>query len=256
MIDTFSKFYYGHNITRDNRFINIDEGAGEIAVELATGSYTLSEFASQVQTALNSFGTLSYSVSVDRSSRVITITADASFDLLVSTGTQVGQSAHSLMGFTGADRTGLLTYAGNAASGFEYKPQFKLQSYVPSENYEQGVSTVINKTADGAVEVVTFGRENFFEMEIKFITNLRMDGYVIKNNPNGLANAISFMQDITNKRRFEFMPDISDADSYYKVILESSAGFSDGTGFKLKELYDQSLKDIYETGILTMRVVN
>lgn len=255
MIDTFSKFYYGHTITRDNRFLNIDEGSGEISVEVAAGSYTLTEFLIAVQSALNQYGGLTYSVSVNRQTRIITVTADGTFDLLVSTGSQSGQSTFSLLGFTGADRTGSASYAGDSASGSAYYPQFKLQSYVDASYNEQSVSTVLNKTANGDVEVVTFGRESFYEMDIKFITNLPMDGFVIKNNANGLQDAIDFMRDITQKRRFEFMPDVDDSEEFSKVILESSQGFSDGTGFKLKELWDNNLRDIYETGVLKMRVI-
>lgn len=256
MIDTFSKFYYGHTITRNNRFINIDEGSGEISVELNPGSYTLSEFVTALAAALNSFGSLDYTVTVNRATRVLTINGSANFELLVATGSQSGSSAFGLMGFTGADRTGDDSYSGNLGSGSVYLPQFKLQSYVAPDIFEQSVSVVINKTAEGSVEVVSFGRENFIEMDVKFITNLEMDGFVIKNNPQGLQSAIDFMKDITQKRRFEFMPSVDDSDNFYKVILESTPSNSDGTGFKLKELWDQNLRDIYETGILKMRVVN
>jgi hypothetical protein len=38
-------------------------------------------------------------------------------------------------------------------------------------------------------------------------------------------------------------------------LLESSPDYSDGTGYKLKELFDKNLPDIYETGILKLRIV-
>lgn len=255
-IDTFSVFYYGHNIDRNNRFLNIDEGGGEISVEIAVGSYTLSEFAAAVQSSLNSAGSNEYTVTVDRTSRRLTVAADAAFDLLVSSGSQLGQSAWSLLGFSGADRTGLLSYEGNLASGFEYRPQFKLQDYVDSEINSQGISTVINKTSEGAIEVVSFGREQFFEMNIRYITNLPQDGKVIRNNPNGVLDAVSFMEDATRKRRMEFMKDVDDRNTFAKVILESTPDSREGIGYKLRERISDSLRDYYDTGLLTFRVVS
>lgn len=255
MIDSFSQFYYGTNVDRNSRFLNFDEGSGELSAEIPVTSYTLSELATAVQSALNSAGVDTYTVTVDRASRTFTISSDGTFSLLVSSGSQVGQSIFSLIGFTGADRATAASHTGDSSSGSVYKPQFKLQSYVDKDIFQQGVSTVVNKTTEGAVETVTFGTERFYEMDIKFITDLPMDGKVIRNNPQGLADAIAFMQDISEKNRFEFMPDENDADTFSKVILESAPGFSQGTGFKLRELFNQNLRDIYETGILKMRVV-
>lgn len=255
MIDSFSTFYYGHTIARDNRFLNFSEGGGELSVELSPSTYTLTELLSAVQSGLNGSGANTYTLSVDRATRLVTISADATFELLVNTGSQSGQSVFELLGFTGADLTGSTSYVGNNPSGSQYSPQFKLQSYVDKTISEQGISTVINKTSEGNVEIVTFGRENFYEMDIKFITDLPMDGRVIKNNPSGLQDAIDFMSDIIGKTRFEFMPDIDDPDTYSKCILESTPGYSDGTGFKLRELFNQNLRDIYETGIIKLRVV-
>ena len=254
-IDTFSKFYYGHTVDRDNRFINFDEGGGELSAEIAVNSYTLSEFIVAIQTALNGVGTLNYVVTVDRSTRLITIAGDSNFTLLAGTGSQIGQSVFSLMGFSANDLSGNSSYTGDSGSGFEYRPQFRLHNYVDSSTFEQGINTVINKTSEGDVEIVTFGRENFFEMDIKYITNNQGDNKVILNNPTGLADAISFMQDITQKRRFEFMKDVDDPDTFSKVILESTPGFSQGTGFKLKERFQDNLRDYYDTGLLKLRVV-
>ena len=255
MIDTFSKFYYGHNITRNNRFLNFDEGGGELTAELAPSSYTLTEFLVAVQSALNSVGTLNYVVSVDRASRLISISGDANFSLLAGTGSQIGQGVWSLLGFSSTDRTGAAAYTGDLASGSEYRPQYKLQDYVDSSIFEQSVSEVINKTTEGNIEVVSFGRENFFEMNILYITNNPGFGIHHLTNPTGLEDAIDFLQDITNKRRFEFMPDVAQSDSFSKVILESTPSSSNGVGFKLRERFTEGLRDYYDTGLLKLRVV-
>ena len=255
MIRTFSKFYYGFQVTQDERFISIDEGGGEILVEVAIGDYDSQELAIAIQTALNASGANTYTVAFDRNLRKYTISADASFDILIASSSALGQSIYTIIGFTGADLTGLSSYTGDSDAGLEYQPQFLLQDYVPSDIFKRSASSTVNKTAKGTVEVVRFGIEKFIELNIKFITDLPMDGKVVKNNPNGLADAISFFDNITEKVKFEFMPDENDVDTFQTVLLESYPGFTDGTGYKLRELFAQNLPDYYETGLMRLRVI-
>jgi hypothetical protein len=120
---------------------------------------------------------------------------------------------------------------------------------------QKSYEPTVNKTPSGRVEVVRFGLNQFFEMDVKFITDKPMDGCVIKNNVSGVADAVDFLEYITQKNKFEFVPDVGDPATFFKVILESYPSFSDGTGFKLRELFTQNLPDIYETGVFTLRVV-
>ena len=255
MIRTFSKFYYGFQVTQDERFISIDEGSGEILIEVSIGDYDSSELATAIQTALNANGTNTYVVSFDRSTRRYTISCDATFDLLIASSSALGQSIYGVIGFTGADLTGLTTYTGDSDAGSEYQPQFQLQDYVPSDIFKRSASSTVNKTAKGTVEVVRFGIEKFIELNIKYITDIPMDGKVVKNNPNGLSDAIAFFDNITEKVKFEFMPDENDVNTFQTVLLESYPGFNDGTGYKLRELFAQNLPDYYETGLMRLRVI-
>ncbi len=257
MIYTKSKFIYGHSVDLTNKYIPFDEGAGELIAEIAEGDFSFGEFAAAVQDALNSAGLLTYTVAIDRDSSRLTISASGNFEFLTFTGTGLGTSAFALMGFSypAADLTGDDSYSSNTESGSTYVPQFFLQSYVPPENFQESVGAVINESADGRVEVVRFGVKNKIEMDIKFITNLPMDGINIRNNPTGLQDALDFFGNITQKTKFEFIPDLLTTSTFHKVILESMSGSSDGTGFKLKELFADSLPDIYETGVFTLRVV-
>lgn len=257
MINTFSIFYYGHNITSDNLNLPFDEGSGEISAELTIGSNTLSEFVVNLENALNASSVSRvFSVSVDRSTRLITISADGVFDLLTLTGSTVGTSCFTLAGFTlTADLMGQSSYTGSFGSGSVYEPQFMLQSYVDKENFVESASASVNESASGNVEVVRFGERLFYEFDIKFITNLTMDGKVIKNNPTGLEDARLFLREITTRNKFEFIPNIDDKNTFDKVILEQIPGNQTATGFKLKELFTQNLPNIYETGIIKLRVV-
>ena len=108
MITTHSAFIYGHTIDNSNFYFGIDEGSGEILVELNAGAYSLTDFANELARALNEFTTITnnYSVTIDRATRKLTISADNNFSILTTTSAQVSISAYSLAGFSGADKTG------------------------------------------------------------------------------------------------------------------------------------------------------
>lgn len=256
MIRTWSKFNYGFQIDTSNNSLNFSEGGPELTAVLESGDYTLGEFAEVVATALSAIGALDYTASINRNTNVITLSASGTFSILLATGSNIGISFAGLMGFSQVvDLTGAATYTGASTAGFQYYPQFLLQSYVPPEIFKQSADATVNKAASGRVEVIRFGVEQFIEMDIKFITDLPMDNVVIKNNPSGLQDAIDFLDDITQKAKFEFVPDVDTPGTFHEVILESFPGFQNGAGFKLKELFAQNLPDFYETGVIKLRVV-
>jgi hypothetical protein len=257
MIETWSKFYYGFTIDETNRYVDFDEGGAELTAELPIGSYALSEMATLIKDAMDAAGALTYTVTLARSTRVFTIAAGSNFTLRVASGSHSGQTAFTLLGFTGANRTGDDSYAGNAGAGYSYAPQYLLQSYVDPEHYQEAVSASVNESANGDVEVVKFGTRQFIQMNLCYITDRTMPtGGPITNNASGVANAVSFLEYIVTKAPFEFIPDVDDADTYHKVILESTQASKDGVGFILNELYDRNMPGFYETGILKLRVVS
>lgn len=255
MIYSWSKFNYGQIITIENNFIAFDEGSGELLAELEAGDYTLGELASEIASAMTGTGALDYAVTIDRDGNFFTISANGNFSLLIATAS-TSFTVFQLIGFTGgADLTGDDSYQGLTPCGSEYKPQFKLQSYSAPEDNVESVEGTVNRAASGNTELVRFGTESMIEMDIKFITNLVMDGLIIRNNPEGLEDARAFFNYITQKARFEFVPDESNPDVFYKVILEKTPASPNGTGFKFRELYTDGLPDIYETGVIELRVV-
>lgn len=256
-IDTFSLFYYGFDITSENQNFPFDEGSGELNAQVAVGSYTLSEFVVALQSALNAAAvTRAFTVSVDRSTRLITISADGAFDILLGSGTTRGSSCFGVAGFNGLlDRTGQTSYVGSSQAGDFYEPQFVLQDYVSKDDFVESNDASVNLSTSGRVEVIRFGLIQFYRLNIKYITDVESDGKVIKNNQSGLADARRFLREITKRVRFEFMPDIADPDTFDKVILEEIRGNSTATGFELRELTSQNLPNFYETGRLTLRVV-
>jgi hypothetical protein len=250
-ITTYSGFTYGHEINSDNDFINFDEGVGEISTQIEIGSYTLESFLSAILVALNENGTQEYDGSIDRETRRITIFSVANFDLLVTTGAQAAISAFGIMGFT-TDRSGANTYEGDLPSGSFFEPQFLLQSFVDFKDNTKTSQASVNESANGVVEVVSFGKNNFMECNITLATDIVPQG-VIKDNINGVSDLRSFMSYAINKNPIEFVPDITNPSIFEDCLLESTKLDTKGTGFKLYELYSRKLTGYFETKTLTFR---
>ena len=92
---------------------------------------------------------------------------------------------------------------------------------------------------------------------MKYITSVIdiADFYHFRKNDTGLEDAIAFFKYITELNEFEFLPDESSPGDFYRVIVESMPGSSDGTGYKLKEKLSDNLRDVYETGTIRLRVI-
>jgi len=255
-ISTFSVFYTNIEVDSTNNYINFNEGGGEISATVDAGTYTLTEILTAIKTAMDAVGGQEYTVTLNRATRKITISATSNFDLLISTGSQSGISIWSDIGFTsGADLTSTNSYEGSQGGASEYQPQFILQDYVESQNYKEKISPTINESASGRIEVVSFGTRSFFEMSFKFITDKVMDGKLIKNNSSGVSDFRAFMDVAIQKGNLEFMPDINDRGTFYKVLLETVPGNNKGTGYKLNELLGRSLPGFYELNKVKFRVV-
>lgn len=255
MIDTKSVFNFGHIVTGSNNEFCFSEGAGQLIAIVQPDGYSLAEFAVALQLAMRDVGALDYVVTVNRTNNqnTLTISAPSNFSLLVSTGVTLADG-WSLAGFTGSDRTSAATYTGNQKSGLQYYPQFLIQSYVDKNHMQESYDYTLNRSASGKEELIRFGVDKFIEAELRFITNLPMDGIVIESRSNGVELAVQFLEYITQKQRFEFVPNRAAPATFDKVILSSLPGFSDGTGFRLRELIDLSLRDIYDIGLMRMRV--
>lgn len=254
-ISTHSIFYFGHTVDQDNYAIDFNEGGAELQADLAIGGYTLTEFAAEIERALNEAGALTYTVTVTRATQVITVAASGTFSLLASSGTRTGTGAFELMGFTATDKTGAATYTGSVASGSSYDTQFILQSYVDSAHFKKGRNPTVLQSASGAVtEIFKYGDDMFFKFNFKWVTDIRMpeDGW-IRWRPTGVASLVTFMDYLITKAPVEFMPDEDDVDTYYKVVLESTPEDKNGVGYQLKEATDRGLPGFFETGVLTLR---
>lgn len=262
MLQNHSTFYYGFKVTAQpyNGYMNIDEGSGELQIEIPVGTYTFTTLADAIRNALLTQGTLDYTVTINRDNRLITISAPTNFDLLTNTGVNSGTAIWDLIGFdTTSDLTGSNSYTSYKYAGFEYMPQFRLQEYTGPEDFQAANQASKNVAANGTtVEVVRFGLAKFIEFNIRYITSRTdfSDGYAHRHDPLGLENARAFLQSITELSEFEFMPDYKDTSNYYRCIVESMPDFPDGTGYRLQERFADNLIEVYDTGRIKLRVID
>lgn len=255
-IKTKSEFYYGHEITLTNNSIPYTEGAGEIVSTLNIGTYSLSDFVIEIARAMNAVGGQLYTVTVDRSTRIITISAPGNVSVLFGTGSTSSISPAALMGYDLVD-TGLATsHDGDSSSGSRYRPQFMLQSFVDFQDNVQSSQATVNVSASGVTEVVTFGRNQIMECNIKYITDVVSSSCLadhIEGNPTGVNDYRDFIGFIIGKGNIEFIADRDDPDTFVKCFLESTKESKDGTSFKIKEMRKQNLSDFFESGMIKFR---
>jgi hypothetical protein len=255
MIDTYSAFIYGHTIDNSNFYFGIDEGSGELLAELNASAYTISDFITELGRSLNEISEIgnNYNVTLDRATRVITISGDNSFSILTTSSSQLVTSAYSLAGFSGADKTGTNSYIGDDASGSIYYPQFRLQKWVDFIDQQGSQTAVLNTPANGAfTEVISYGDQQIMECEIKFATDLQLhkDSLIVQNL-TGVSDLRNFMLYAITKAPIEFIYDKDDLNTFTKCILDKTPEDSKGTKFKLKE--DRNWRNTYSTGLLKFR---
>ena len=254
MIETHSIFYYGIRINSTNKYFNFSEGAGQLTAILPVGSFSITAFLVKLKTELDNIGALTYTVTLDRNTRKITISATGVFSILIATGTQRGTSPFSMMGFTGTiDLVGLSSYESDSVAGSEWAPQFKAQNYIAPEFQIEKIDSSVNQSASGALEIITFGDKKIIEMSFSFINDTIESVGVIKKDLTAVNSALLFLKDIILRGPLEFMPDINSRSTFYKVVLESSENNSLGTGYLLSEM--DGLQRFYKTGILKFRIL-
>lgn len=257
-LKSHSVFYYGHKIDENNNFIDFADSFGgpEKTAEIPVGSYTLTKFLDVIVNALNGASVLNWDYSIDRATRIVTITSSGPADILFGTGTHFLNSPAALLGFAQADVTNETSFVGTSPTGSEWKPQFPLQDFKSKDNNKKLVNAVVTKSASGdSVSVQSFGTDRFIKLNAKYITNQPTDG-LLRYSASGVDDAEAFMDYIIEKNPIEFMEDEDDRDSFERVYLESTATDPTGTAYELTEYVDRQLPEYFETGVLTFKVIN
>lgn len=253
---TKCKFYFGIEITQDNNILDFDEGSGEISITIPVGIYSPKQISDKIASLLTAAGTQTYSCVFNRTTRKITISSIASFDILILTGTHTATTLYTVLGYTGGvDLTGATSYIAPSTTGYEYVPQFYLLDYVPLEHNVKSVQASINETGSGLVEVIRFGTKRYMECSIELITNNKFLGDAIWTpSTTGVEDTLRFLGYATQKSRIEFMPDQTDVASYSTLLLESTESDQMGVGFKLYEQLEYGA-GYFKTGKLLFREI-
>ena len=252
---TRSAFYYGQQIDKTQHFISIDEGSGELSVNLTPSGYSFTELGTELQRALNAAGINTYTVTTNRSTRKYTIVSTGVFSILSGTGLYFGSSAYIAIGFNGADHTGFATYTSTYSTGSVWLPQLPLFNYTPSAHREGSLQATQDESGGGTIEVVSFGTVNYMDFDVRFITNRADKPDVVERNLSAVEDTMSFLSYIRQKNRFEFMEDRDDVSNFEKFILVKSSSSPNGLDAQLFEMIGQNLQDYYETRSLTFRKV-
>lgn len=227
-----STFFYGYTITEETKKFFFNEGSGVIEFDIPPKSYSLSNLVNTIQNLMNTTGDNIYSVTVNRSTRIFTITGDAVFSLLPS---QSATNAFSVIGFT-SDKTGLLTYDSDVITGNEYRPQFPLEDYIPFEDNVKQIKGAVSEAPSGITQSTSFGFQKFMECSFRFIGDITQKGLPIEYNPNGRQDARDFLDYCITKGEIEFMYDRDDLDTFHVCVFERVSGDSKGLGYKLKPI--------------------
>ena len=256
-LKTHSLFFYGHKIDENNNFINFKDGAGpELTAEVPVGSYTFTKFLEVIVNVLNGASALDWTYTINRTTRIVTLISSGPASLLFSTGVNALNSPASLLGFAQTDLLNQTSFVGPFASGFSYAPQFPIQDYKPKDKNKKLVNAVVTKSASGDnVSVQSFGVEYFIKGNFKYITNQGTSG-LLRNNPNAVSEAVSFLDYIVEKNPIEFMEDETKVNTFEKVYLESTPSDTNGTSYELNEYTDRNVPEYFDTGILVFKVIN
>ncbi len=255
-LNTFSVFYFNTNVTKSNNAFDFNEGGPELTAYVEIDDYTLTDFALALENALNAAGAFTYTVAVNRTTRVLTISATGSFAILGLTGSHVGTGVFSTAGFSAIDLAAATSHASQNGAGSEYRPQLKMDEYTAPEDWEVKESAVVSMSSSGVVQTVQYGDGQRMQCNIRGASNLtgfsNCYDYFFEN-ATGLNALRIFMRYLITKSKIEFMPDEGDRSTFYSMLLESTNKDSKGTSFMIKNM--DGANKYYETCTLVFRKV-
>lgn len=252
-LETRPEFFWFTPITIENYYLDFAEGGPTLFAQLTIGAKTPREVVEATATAMNAAGGQTYTVTLDRNTRLVTISAPGNFELYPDTGSHNATTMLKELGFT-TDRSGSNSYVADTQMGFTFRPQFLIQNFTPFENLEESTASVVNESAKGIIEVFKFGQRNFMRLRMLFVTDLDMgEGNIIETQASALANMRTYLQFATTKSPHDFVPNRSSPSIFTEMLLESTPRSKKGTGFEIREMTDRNLANYYDSGLLTYR---
>lgn len=257
MIFNHSNFLYGVEITGENRYLDFSEYGNDFTITLDLGFRSISDLLDQIESAMNASSVNVYSVSFNRITRKVTISADGPFDLPVDSGPSALLAVYTTIGIDNSvDFVAVTSVVADDAIGTVYSTQYKLQNYTAPDDFKVQRFATVNESASGSVQLSTFGQDQFIEFSFKYITDRpQPSNSIIRNRSDGVAQLRALMNYAYFKYPLEFSPDENDPDTFYVIVLESSNEGNSGAGFKLLEQYERGLVGFWETSVLKWRVL-
>lgn len=245
-----SLFLYEFEINQLNSSLDFRATSGGIILQatLRYGFYSLGRLMIEIRRAMEATDPARiYSVTADRTlvggteNRITIATNGAYLDLLFGSGPRAVSSVHSLIGFTGTDKTGALTYTGTSTAGTALVPDYIGYNYLGPEMI-RNVFGALSITASGEKEAIVWAIQKFIQVEFKYETEARV-----------VTEWMSFLTWAIQQRSFEFTPKISTPNTFYDVTLETTSADGKALGYKLDEMLPE-FPFFYKTGMLKMRV--
>lgn len=245
-----SAFLYGYTVIDETKEIFFNEGAGVQSFNVPPRSYSLENLRATLQTLLNDNGTFIYTVSVNRVTRIFTISATGNFDLLPS---ETTRNFFEVIGIN-SDKTGLASYQSDVATGKTYLPQFSLEDYIPFFANRKSIKGNTSQAPSGVTQATDFGFESFMTCSFPFIGDItHRENAPIESNATGLQDAIDFFDYLITKGELEFMYDRTDFNTFNKCIVESIAREKNGLGYELTPI--KNLPKFYSVKKITFREI-
>lgn len=252
-LQSASLFLYGFTITELNNSIDFKTASlgPEYNATLNNGYYSLTSLMNEIVRAMTVADPAStFTVTADRTiaggtqNRVtITKLSGGFFSILFGTGTFASSSVATLIGFNTSDYTGFSTYQGYTTAGTSLIPNYTGYSYL-GPDFNQKLFGQVNVSASGVKEAIVFNIQKFFQVQFKYIPQATW-----------ISIWTSFFQWAIQQRELEFTPEITSPTTFYEVTLEQTTGDGKGLAFKSREMLSESMPFLYDTGVMTFRLV-
>jgi hypothetical protein len=247
-----SAFLYSYTISDSNKFLDFANAvAGPvITATLRIGTYCLSSLLDEIVRAMQAAdGLNTYTATATRSTagytqnRITIATSTATgLELKFSTGPNSVASIASLIGFAATDRTGALTYTGTLSTGVYLFPAQVGYTYQPTSTYQKAQG-MVNVSAAGVKETLTFSINEFFQVEFKY-----------EPEATAITQWTNFFDWAIQGNELEFLADYTDTATLVRCTLERTAFDGKGQGFMMQEMLPD-FPFFYRTGVMHFRKV-
>lgn len=152
-IDSFVQVDARYTVDSTNSSIDFaEDGGSELTAAIAEGTYTASELSAAIETALNTSGSGTYTVTYDAATQGYTVSAAGvtNLELLWGSGTHAANSAASLLGFSAADETGGVSYTSDKESDstLDMPNGFTASVWVRLEAADKSTSSLVDRFND------------------------------------------------------------------------------------------------------------